>query len=193
MAEITLYLKLQIGFQEKMSECWKQCEESFTKQTINAAPEAACKAKAKPKPSPKPQPHKRGVDPESDGKTPKKGKSNLETLLVDSAKVKVLYSRVMSKAENLVETITTADAWAWARTSDSIGKLEKLIKEVKTQVASNENIGRMVLEDLKDLKADMGEKTLEAAATALNLLKPGRESIDQKQSSLVKAHKTMKS
>ena len=193
MDEITLYLKLNMGFHEKMAECWKQCEESFSKEpTCDANPKAASKAKAA-------QPPKRSSSGGSGGGGGggggsghnKKQKKPLEVLMTEATKTKAMYSRVMSKAENLVQSIKESETWAWARSDACLGEMEQLIKSVKDQVSANENLGRMVLEDLKDLRADMGIETLEATVTSFNALQPDLDALHNKQDGLVKAHKSM--
>ena len=60
------------------------------------------------------------------------------------------------------------------------------LKEQKTPAVS-----QFILEDLKDLRREIGAETLLAMANEFNALRPALEAIDEKQSALRRGHKSM--
>ena len=52
-------------------------------------------------------------------------------------------------------------------------------------------VSQFILEDLKDLRREIGAETLLAMANEFNALRPALEAIDEKQSALRRGHKSM--
>ena len=119
----------------------------------------------------------------------KKKKAEITAVLTEAVKVKQLYTKAVVRGESLAGQIDTAEAWAWARTDQSVGQVRKMLADIKSQI--DPGISRVLMEDMKDLKADMGEQTLLEVAKSFNKLKPDLETLDLKLNSLFKAHKTM--
>ena len=134
------------------------------------------------------------INDKEGGKKPKQTKKNieLEKALVDATATKKVYSSAMSRAENLVTLIETSSEWAWARTAQSVGILRNMVNKVKASIGENPSMNRFILEDIKDLKRDVGAEALLGMATDFNKIKQPLDDIDSKQASLVAGHKTLK-
>ena len=59
------------------------------------------------------------------------------------------------------------------------------------QGEKNTAVSQFILEDLKDLRREIGAETLLAMANEFNALRPALEAIDEKQSALRRGHKSM--
>ena len=230
MAELPLFLKLEIGFQERMGECWRMWEQESSgpgasalpwhatggrnqsnsgsgnpgKSSGNGAGNAGAGAGAGDgthgdTPHSKATSKKRVAEAgagthgsTTNHKTPKKADKVDDTLkkaLTAASDAKNLYSQAVSCAENLVDIIDSTSSWAWARTPQSIGVLRQLISDLKLKMTDKAK--QFLLEDLKDLKRQVGSESLLLIAQDFQALTPILESIEEKRVSLVKAHKSM--
>ena len=70
-----------------------------------------------------------------------------------------------------------------------IGVLRQLISDLKLKMTDKAK--QFLLEDLKDLKRQVGSESLLLIAQDFQALTPILESIEEKRVSLVKAHKSM--
>ena len=93
------------------------------------------------------------------------------------------------RAENLVGQIDVAAEWAWARTQDSVGSLREIIASIKSKITPG--VSRFVMEEIRDIKSELGSETLASTAKEFVALKPTLEKLDQKLNALIKAHKAM--
>ena len=124
-------------------------------------------------------------------KVVKKVKRNtaLDNALAEATKVKKMHSEATSKAENLVTLIDSNPSWSWARTEEGIGVLRRLMAQVKEK--KSDAVSRFVLEEIRDLRRDVGPETLLHMATEFNEVRPALEAVIAKQKALMDAHKSM--
>ena len=201
MGEVVEYLKLRKGFTERMQEAWTLWEEEQACNTDGGGTRASGTRDSQASSSGM----RRSASSEgvvASGKraageeTPKAGKAGkkqkndaLEKALAESIKVKKLHREATAQAENVASQIDSSPDWAWARTQESVGALRALILQLKEQ--KTPAVSQFILEDLKDLRREIGAETLLAMANEFNALRPALEAIDEKQSALRRGHKSM--
>jgi hypothetical protein len=208
LAEVTEFLKLSKGFEETMMEAWRLCEKEHSTEKLPSPdvqkPNPDCLStpsrlhatgdKAETitaSPDGVEGKRKRGQPDTRDeaGAKHAKTKTELELALTEAGKTKALYLQAMPKAEQVVHSINKDANWCWARSEQSLGQLEQMMSTICDKMTPLVN--RFVLEDIKQLKHEIGNDTLLLAAAEFNGLSALLAKIDKKQSSLVKAHKVM--
>ena len=210
MAEVPEFLKLHKEFHENMVEAWDSWAKEHNGEVDAGPGPSGARGRASPRGGAQQTsnnanssggntsgPKKRAAsntNEKQDTKKPKVSKKNqdLDRALADAVATKKVYSTAMSRAENLVTLIESSSEWGWARTTQSVGALRDMVNKVKFQIGENPSMSRFILEDVKDLRRDVGADALTVMATDFSKLKPSLDEIDSKQSSLVAGHKSLK-
>lgn len=219
MGEVAEFLKLNREFTEDMTEAWSLWTSEHDgdasagpavgpsvgaqggEQGVGTNPsghnDKAGSSKGQPEQGMKRTREAEGGNTKLEKKDSKKGKQaskknqELERALAEAAQTKKLHSTAMSRAENLVTLIDASSEWGWARTPESLGALREMTLKLKGQISEDPEMSKFILEDIKDLRRDIGADALLAMASEFNKLKPILETIDAKQQSLVQGHKSL--
>jgi hypothetical protein len=204
MAECTEFLKLNREFANVMTDCWRLCEEETSTTDIHASPiesgvadEVIAGTVA---------PHSMQIDTHAGkgkGKSKAKGlgvavtddivvakkRNKLDESLAESTKVKSLWLQAMNSSKSLLDLINVDEAWAWARSASTNGKLKADIASLEAHLDSETR--KFILDDVKTLKVEIGAETLLLASQRFNDLRKQTQALWNQQKGLMIAHKTL--
>jgi hypothetical protein len=202
LGEVMEYLKIKKEFADTMSDAWRLCEvetrqtKLIDESTSGGSGETDASIEAK-KPAAKADAAKKRLTSvgshgggECTGAKKAKHRSKLDEELAQAFKVKTLYLQTISGAKSLQTVVETCEDWAWARTDKSIGRLTFLINELEGSLDADSQ--RVVLEDLKVLKVEIGEDTLVKILGKFSSMKAKIDAVAAKQKNLLIAHRQLK-